>query len=73
MQDGDDGSPGQPGISLWKVSGRSSTPDNILIPPRISGGPYDSDQVLDIKESCVPFLFKIIIIFTENSSIAINI
>ena len=43
LKDGSDGSPGSPGISLWQVKG--SKPDRILIPPRISGGPYDSDQV----------------------------
>ena len=48
FQDGDDGNPGQPGISLWKV--KDSTSENVLIPPRISGGPYDSDQVYDVKK-----------------------
>ena len=43
FQDGSNGSPGAPGVSLWQVKG--SKPDRILIPPRISGGPYDSDQV----------------------------
>ena len=46
LKDGSDGSPGSPGISLWQVKG--SKPDRILIPPRISGGPYDSDQVISI-------------------------
>ena len=46
LKDGSDGSPGSPGISLWQVKG--SKPDRILIPPRISGGPYDSDQVTSI-------------------------
>jgi hypothetical protein len=31
-KDGDNGSPGEPGISVWKVEG--STPEKILIPPR---------------------------------------
>ena len=47
LKDGSDGSPGSPGISLWQVKG--SKPDRILIPPRISGGPYDSDQVRSIN------------------------
>lgn len=71
LKDGSDGSPGSPGISLWQVKG--SKPDRILIPPRISGGPYDSDQVTSIIFMKNLESFQIITILKIKSEFSILI
>ena len=57
--DGEDGSPGTPGVSLWTVEGSSL--EKVLIPPKISGGLYDDERAIIVKEgdhlklSCVAY------------------
>jgi hypothetical protein len=59
-KDGDNGSPGEPGISLWTVQG--STPEKVLIPPRLGPRFFISFQFGICNEKVNSLLF---VVFNE--------